>query len=195
MVLDTGPMLCIGGGGPARSDGARDAAWRRLRKRAFYPKAVDAELRYLVRLADGLEMAAEKAISPPRSTFVALDERSFSKASRAEVRKLVIAAEERRSRPKTSGHDGEINSILLCQEIGGILLTNDYAAASVAAHLGVPVGTFGSLLAAEVRDQQLDASRATAIALSLEEQGIHCGIRKNRINDMVFSSFEVPENL
>lgn len=145
-------------------------------RRLVVPKQVRWELTHHQRGAGALAQAAGR-YSGTRGGFVKNDETRWSKEERASIRALIEDAERRAAaqrrgrltRPKLTGHDGEIEAILLAQRDGGVLLSNDRAARAAAQAVAVPSATFAMVLAAEVADGNLLADEASAICLALPQ--------------------------
>ncbi|GIJ51668.1 hypothetical protein Val02_85540 [Virgisporangium aliadipatigenens] len=157
--------------------------YKRLNPRLCIPPAVIDELAKHRRSNNGhLRGSAEKILGR-RAVFINRIEDNSQLNARRAVRREIELAEERLAksrgrdyRPKPYGHSGEIQGILAAHNAGGIFLSNDRAALFVAHSRGIPIATYPTLLAAEIRDGALLAEDASQVCSSIVDIGWSCGV-------------------
>ncbi|OZF48312.1 hypothetical protein CH293_18565 [Rhodococcus sp. 14-2470-1b] len=173
--------------------------WRRLKKRVIVPKVVLSELENISIKNDFLALAAKSVLSKGmRSLLLSQGSHAFSGVDRKAVRELIIAEELRSAsaqcrEAKTSGHDGEIDVILLASAgHDKIVFTNDNAALNVAKNeYKLSTAVFATLMAAEIADGNLLAEEAAEVLLGLQERNLYPGV--HNITALNLVSLHVPD--
>lgn len=179
--MDTGVLLCAA---YARRELGLGLLYRRCASRLVVPLAVHRELQgQAQRSFDHAVKTAAASATGRRARFLTVDHTPFTPAERALIRQAVEEAERAKAgtrrayRPKPGGHEGEIDGILLAKSAGSgaIFLSSDDAARSAGSRQGLSVGTFATLLAADIRAGDSLADDAAAECERLRAAGFDVG--------------------
>lgn len=195
--MDTGPLLCAGA---MESKNGLNLLHRRFKQRGvaiLKPEAVEMELRGQARQAERggyqgrLGRAAKKVWDQSRSTdFMDVDQTPWTSRERHPLRQaleeeITRKAAAGRNPPKLTGHDGEIDAMLLASRENAILLSNDGPARAVAKRRGLTVATFADILAAELGDATMLPDDVTLVISQIAAADIHIGIHNPTVLDII----------